>query len=691
MLRLRAPAILFGLALAALASTAGRADAVAVSVGTGNGLAGQTVDVDINTASLTGLNVKSLQFDLTYNPNVVTATGVVTTGSLTAAASWSTPAFNVDLVNSGTGRIRVSDAGTTALTGAGSLLKVRFLINPTLLNGSSTGLNIANVVFNEGTPTVTTTNGSLTVGVTPQIDVAPDAGEIIRGQTLAMSVSGAVTNPVSWSTSSNAIATISAAGVLTGVAPGAVTVTALDAGAHSNTTTGQILVRGMGLTAGVLSIPQGLTGQVPITVTSLNGLGIRSGQFTLTWFVGQNYVTATGVSTPVGTLLNGWGPVGFSSAPGTCTVDFAGSTDLSGTGVLCYVNFQASSTATGSSGLTVVNPLFNETMPAKPTNGNIAVTALPPIFVTPDVVTLLAGQTQAMTVSGTPTPPITWSTLNPAVATINAAGLLTAVHSGVTQVKAVDNLGSTDLNSSVLVYDFKATLGTGTGKPGTTVHIPLQMDRTIGTLNARSLQCKITWTGTSIAGVVPVNSALWSEWGANGWSYATTPNSITVAHAGTSPLDNLSTDLAAFDFQIAPAAVSGTDVPLTLTSLILNEGDPSAQIVSGVLRIRNTVDAAPERAVFSLGSAAPNPVRASTRLSFSLPSAPSGGMPAVLAVYSLDGRRVRTLVDAVLGAGPHEALWDGRDENGAPARSGLYFVRLDAGGRSRTGKLSVMR
>ena len=86
MLRLRPFALFAGLWFAALVAGAGPALAVVVTAGTGNGLAGQTVNIDINTANLTGLNVRSLQFEVRYTSTVVTATGVVTTGSLTAAS-----------------------------------------------------------------------------------------------------------------------------------------------------------------------------------------------------------------------------------------------------------------------------------------------------------------------------------------------------------------------------------------------------------------------------------------------------------------------------------------------------------------------------------------------------------------------------------------------------------------------------
>lgn len=687
MLRTRVLTLAAALALAALAAGAGPARAVLVTAGSGSGLAGQTVDIAINTADVTGLNVLSLQFSLSYNNTVVTAVDVLTAGTLTSAAGWAAPAFNVTNVSS-TGKIMVSDAGTTALTGAGTLVVVRFTLNPALLNGSSTGLTLSNVLFNEGTPPATIANGSLTVNPTPQIDVSPDNGEIVRGQTLQFFVTGSVTNPMSWTTTDNLVATISPTGLLTGVAPGAVRVTGTDAALHASQTTGDILVRGMGLTAGAGSAPQNLTVSVPVSVTSLTGLGIRSGQFRLSW--SGSFVAATGVTAPPGTLLNGWATPVLGASPNFCTVDFAGTTDLGGSGVLCYVQFTGLPDATGSSTLVVSNAVFNETLPAKTTNGSIQVTTLPPIYVNPDQVTLLAGATQQMTLSGTPTLPVTWSVLDPTVASISGTGLLTALHGGVTQVRAEDALGSVDLNTLVRVYDLRATLGTVTGAPGSTVRVPLTSDRLVGSLGIWSEQAVVTWPGTALTAARPVGSAMWSEWGFGSVAWTATANSLTAAAAGSATLDDAGTVLAAFEFDLSPLATPGTNIGLTLVNFTCNEGDPSPQLVNGVIQVRNTADAGPGRAAFALGAPAPNPARATTRVPFSIPAAAAGGTPVSLAVFGLDGARVRTLVDDVLPAGPHEAVWDGRDDAGRDVSPGLYFLRLSAAGRTLSRKVGVV-
>jgi hypothetical protein len=89
----------------------------------------------------------------------------------------------------------------------------------------------------------------------------------------------------------------------------------------------------------------------------------------------------------------------------------------------------------------------------------------------------------------------------------------------------------------------------------------------------------------------------------------------------------------------------------------------------------------------ALKPAQPNPFRSETTLAFEMPAASE----AKLAIYSVDGRLVRTLVDGTAGPGPVEVRWDGLDGDGRRVGSGLYFVRLVAGSEVRRGKLVVLR
>ena len=51
---------------------------------------------------------------------------------------------------------------------------------------------------------------------------------------------------------------------------------------------------------------------------------------------------------------------------------------------------------------------------------------------------------------------------------------------------------------------------------------------------------------------------------------------------------------------------------------------------------------------------------------------------AMLTVYDVAGRHVRTLAQGTLAAGTQVREWDGRDTRGRPVTAGIYLVRLTA-------------
>jgi hypothetical protein len=83
----------------------------------------------------------------------------------------------------------------------------------------------------------------------------------------------------------------------------------------------------------------------------------------------------------------------------------------------------------------------------------------------------------------------------------------------------------------------------------------------------------------------------------------------------------------------------------------------------------------------------PNPFSGATTVEYSL-SAPGR---VELAVYNVAGQKVRTLIDAVQGAGDHSASWNGRDERGRPVSAGVYHCRLKAGPAGAVRRMVLVR
>ena len=83
----------------------------------------------------------------------------------------------------------------------------------------------------------------------------------------------------------------------------------------------------------------------------------------------------------------------------------------------------------------------------------------------------------------------------------------------------------------------------------------------------------------------------------------------------------------------------------------------------------------------------PNPFNPATEIAFSLPHASA----VELAVYTVNGRRVTTLVSDNLAAGQHRVTWDGRDAAGQRAASGAYFYRLSADGQVQVRRMVLVK
>jgi hypothetical protein len=85
----------------------------------------------------------------------------------------------------------------------------------------------------------------------------------------------------------------------------------------------------------------------------------------------------------------------------------------------------------------------------------------------------------------------------------------------------------------------------------------------------------------------------------------------------------------------------------------------------------------------SLSRPAPNPTTSTTEIAYSI-AAPG---QVTLAIYDVNGRLVRTLVNETKGVGNYTAMWDGRGERGETVSRGVYTYRLEAPGFARSDKI----
>ena len=83
----------------------------------------------------------------------------------------------------------------------------------------------------------------------------------------------------------------------------------------------------------------------------------------------------------------------------------------------------------------------------------------------------------------------------------------------------------------------------------------------------------------------------------------------------------------------------------------------------------------------------PNPFNPMTTIAFDL--AVSGRVR--IDIYSIDGRRIRTLVDGTYTAGSHSEVWNGRDRSGRSVASGTYLYTMEGPRIKQTRRMLLIK
>ena len=145
---------------------------------------------------------------------------------------------------------------------------------------------------------------------------------------------------------------------------------------------------------------------------------------------------------------------------------------------------------------------------------------------------------------------------------------------------------------------------------------------------------------------------------------------------------------------LAPSVLLVASIALALRSrgasflpaydhVIFDEAHHLEDVASGHFGIR----VGEARAKHLLRTLVPNPAAGPVRIVCTSPRAGE----AELAVFRVDGRRVRTIASGAWSAGPHELVWDGRDDAGREVAPGVYLVRVTVPGARETRRIVRLR
>ncbi len=113
-----------------------------------------------------------------------------------------------------------------------------------------------------------------------------------------------------------------------------------------------------------------------------------------------------------------------------------------------------------------------------------------------------------------------------------------------------------------------------------------------------------------------------------------------------------------------------------------------AIMIKGACYQASAVDGNSAPTPLALHQNAPNPFNPTTEIVFDVRNSDAR---VRIGVYDLAGRPVRTLVDRLYEAGVHSVSWDGRDDCGGRAASGVYFYRMNSGSFTEMRKMVLLK
>src|SRR5439155_714149 len=358
----------------------------------------------------------------------------------------------------------------------------------------------------------------LPVGTTTQLTATPEdsSGTALTGRA------------VTWATSNGAVATVSASGLVTGVAAGSATITATSEGQRGTAavTVSSVPVASVTVSPAAAGVTVGATTQLTATPKDANGTAL-SGRV-VTWATSN-------------------AAAGTVSASGLVTGVAAGSATITAT----------SEGQSGTSAITVTNvPVASVTV--SPATASLTVGATTQLTATPKDSngTALGGRV------------VTWGTSNAAIATVSASGLARGVAAGSATITATSEgkSGTAAMTvTNVPVATVTVTPAIATLLTGATVQLTATPRDALGNpLSGRV----VTWSSDALGVAAVSGSGLVSGLAVGGATITATSEGRSGSAAVTVSLVNDSTPLYTLgngkNYYVAP---TGSDVnPCTTTA-----------------------------------------------------------------------------------------------------------------------------
>jgi len=546
--------------------------AVQVDLPDTSGVRGNLIELPVYVLDdLTGLGVRAYQLQINYSNNILEFQSAEKAGTLTD---------NLDIFEfnqTAPNQVTLVAAGDGVLNGKGILVKLYFLMKASgtaLLNFNGAEYNF----FNQGEPEMTLINGRIVVSNPPVITVNPNDAVIGPEDQLNFSVSGGQ-SPYTWSLSNPSVAEIVSTGNntarLTATSAGFTQVIAEDNTGIRDTTNGFIEIRPLALSLPDTFVLQGQALDIPVRISEVTDLAITSGALQINFDANRLSVLTV---IKDGAMISGYDNLSFNIQPGNIRIAFAGNSPLSGAGDLLILRFQTALENYGNTTISISDVVFNQDLLATVRNGICSIQRLPQLSLSPSAATILTGDTLQFSVSGTTIPPLVWVSSNSAVASIDDAGTLIALASGITRITVTDAVGASVTSNDIKVYDTRISLPDTIGIIGGMVDVPVKINPLPAGVPIFAIQGVFSFNtnALNLIGIISDASGLAS------WSVTANQdgNDLHFAAAGATPV-KAGGMLFKLRFMILVGAAVGQKQNLQIKDLLLNEGNPAALTENG--------------------------------------------------------------------------------------------------------------
>jgi hypothetical protein len=533
---------------------------VSVSVHDTTFVKGSVVDLPVYVdEELDTYQVSAYRLQLEFDAQLMEVLGVVTNGTV------SQPLGEALMNVSPPGKVTIGAAGTSYLSGKGIFIIIRLR----MLQTGGCYMNFtgkANNYLNEGSPSLTLNYGWVSVSAAPSITLHAEYNSIAKGDSLQLWVWGGE-EPYSWSVSDTNIASISANGMLHAKATGKATLKVEDARGIKDSVSNFIIRPFKLMIPGQLKQWAGKHIEIPVHVTDLTESNISSGSFSM--YFNSDVLEWVEYNSEETMLANK--SVAVNSYQNGLNVSFASAETITGAGLLLKLKFMVKNTEWHNTSVEFTDVIFNENILPSVENGYFSVQQFDRLYIYPDQVELLAGDSIQLQVGYGYTNPLSWTVNNTALATISETGMLKATKGGKVLVAVTDSTGSSG-NSYFNLIDTRVALADTNFCVGEMViRYPVIIQKVPDADPVISMEMTVEFDTTRLQ----FNGLSYENTVCQGWMHTTNvqQNRILYASSGANAITQTGS-MVYFDFQLKQPEASPNISIVHLQNIRMNEGNP---------------------------------------------------------------------------------------------------------------------